>query len=912
MNEVSAESIVRPPAVSRPTRRPPRRWGGLATRLLVVVSICFTGHVWAASAQPGPNEAVRIRCVKRGVYKITGVDLKGLGLNLRQLDPSKLALVHFDRPVPFYLKQKRPDRMGPDDALYFFAKGGQLDTVTFVNMDYDYAPRSQTLMLYLNGTPEHRRVYRPVQAKLPVPGQPVIPNRALSGRYHFEDNDLWEFFDAKSQTDYIYWAKLTRPHSQLTSSSLTNPFMVPWALLDPPITIKAKFQGVSRKGRHNLEISVNDQNPKHYQWGAMEELRMEYAVDPASLKRDGNLNMVTFRLEQPTGENLSELVTDVDSETGRLFQRSSIDVVMLDWFDVEFKQASVVVNDYAEFLVRDEMDRHGLRQCRISGFKSPEAMVFDPDTLTVWDGGVFSEGEGERKYHVMNIEHPSTTSALIAVSDPRCHTAPPMRRFELKGLFDRPDDCELLILTHPLFWEELLPLVEWKRSRGLRVSMVSIFDLFNERTGGYPSPHALRDYLRHVHESQPEPQLRYVMLVGDASSISKYKTYCPNYAYIFSGDEVNENFFGNFEDPFGRPEVAVGRLSVKTKEDTRLVVNKIINYESGRAFGPWRARFFTIAANPNWATAAGEEMIQSYFLPHYLSSFVETTLDNDAPDYAETISKRVIDEFNQGSLFASYIGHGGGTIWELGPTARPSEFTLHLFDQKSVTQLVNVNQLPVVYSMSCYTNNFDNPHISQTMGETFILSKGGAIAVIGAAARSDIGDNYRFLDGLFRAMHERRANRLGDAMVRSIHGFARRSLGGRFLLLGDPSLEFTWPRPDLELEGAELDPDDQSVTFHYKLPEEIALPAQVDCFLVDKEQTVLAQWAQRFSEREGTVLYQASEQADIAKTDRIVIYTNQQGTGDFIGAVQLDKDENKGESEMTGSDESSSAGEGAS
>ena len=879
--------------ISRSARGPAR--GAMWT--FILAALCVSATAAAASGPGESGEVVRIQCLKRGVYKISGADLAEAGVDLEGLDPNRLALVHFDRAIPFHLKLKRPGRMRPRDALYFFSDGGQVDTIPYVNMGSDYDPRTQTLMLHLDGPRDQRAIYQARRAKLPVTGEPVIPNRAVSGRYHFERDAVWEFFDARSKTDYLFWKKLTRPQSSQTKNSMTNPFLAPWALPDRPIEIEAKFQGVSRQGRHRVEILANDANPQLHEWGEMEDTVARYTVDPAILKPGGEMNMLTIRLAEPTRAKPPKPRSGSRPRTAPRPSRPDIEVVMVDWFDVNYKRATVVFDDYAEFLILDEEDQRGLRQCRISGFTSPDVMVFDPDTRTVWDGGVFGEGQNDQEYYVMNIEHPTTTTALIAVTDARCRTDAVLDKVTLRGRFDRPDDCELLILTHPLFRDELEPLVEWKRSRGLRVSMVDIHDLFQERTGGYPSPYALRDYIRHVYESQSEPQLRYVMLVGDASSISKYKTYCPNYAYTFSGREANENFFGSFEDPFGPPVVAVGRLPVRTAEETRRIVRKILDYESGRGFGPWRARFFTIAANPNWASAVGEELIDDYYLPHYLSTFVETTLDDDGRDYAWRMNDRLVNQFNMGNVFVCYIGHGGGTIWELGPTARPSEFTLHLFDQSSIERLTNVNGLPVVYSMSCYTNNFDNPHISQTMGESFLHSEGGAIAVIGAATRSEIVDNYRFLGNFLDIMGRHVRPRLGDAMLDAVNKHDHERLGGRFLLLGDPSLEFGWPRPEMELTRPELDLDDPSITFHYKLPEELTLPAQVDCFLIGEDQTVLAQWVEQLSGREGAIRYPSPEDAEIEKTHRIVLYANQQGIGDFTGHVHLDQEEDGDERE---------------
>ena len=133
--------------------------------------------------------------------------------------------------------------------------------------------------------------------------------------------------------------------------------------------------------------------------------------------------------------------------------------------------------------------------------------------------------------------------------------------------------------------------------------------------------------------------------------------------------------------------------------------------------------------------------------------------------------------------------------------------------------------------------------------------------------------------------------RLGDAIRLAMTTYGWEEIGARFLLLGDPSLEYSLPRPAIELTRPRLDAAAGSVAFDYELPADLALPVGLDCMLISKDQTTLAQWREHCSENTGMIAHQVAGEVDLAQTHRIFTYTTQKDSGDFVGVVFVDKKE---------------------
>ncbi|MFN3489797.1 MAG: type IX secretion system sortase PorU, partial [Emticicia sp.] len=178
---------------------------------------------------------------------------------------------------------------------------------------------------------------------------------------------------------------------------------------------------------------------------------------------------------------------------------------------------------------------------------------------------------------------------------------------------------DLLILTVKNWREQAERLAAFRRiNDGLSVSVVDIDNIYNEFSSGSPDPTAIRDFGRFLWQKNPT-KLKYLLLFADASfdykNIIQYasidtKLQIPTYESRESLNPVNsyasDDYFGFFEDNEGEwqennvgnhsMEIGVGRLPVKTVEDAKIAVDKLIYYaRTQRTAGSWRRKISFVA-----------------------------------------------------------------------------------------------------------------------------------------------------------------------------------------------------------------------------------------------------------------------------------------------------------------------------
>lgn len=872
----------------------------LGTALLLGLAAAACHNADPAGSRPnGPTTALQIACIERGVYKVTGEDLLHQGVDLKKIDLSRMALAHYDKSVPFYGEGLEDGSFDVSDALYFFSEGADQDTVTYINIEKDFAPRTQRFMLYLGASQFKPARFKPVTLSTPATADEArFGVHTVSGRAHYEKNPIFNFIDDANvgvltratsatqaavpeprRTDYIYWATLTYPKTNETESARDAEFELPLADLSHPVQLTTMLvaapKGDNGGLEHRVGVKINDKAAGELHWTGNRPFEGHLTV-PAGLCVKGG-NRIEFRILEPA----SPPALPTEAEKNRM----KLDLAMLDWFEVEFKQSTRVSMDYAELNVNDAEDQQAVKRFTINGFVLDAVKIFDLGAQEVILNRPFLQADSTWG---VNLERKAQPTTLVALTDDRVRKPKEMKRVTLPGLFGQASDCELLILTNPAFTQELKPLVDWKQKRGLKTQLVEITDLFNEETGGYAGPEAMRAYIEHVYKSQPRPVLRYVLLVGDSRAVSKYRSFCPSYAYLQSGMHANENYFAAFDSPYGRPLVAVGRFSVQTPEQARNAVEKTINYESRKYAGPWESRFLTISAGDQWARDDASSLTTRYILPNYLSSHLQTDWENQDPRYNEQLGQELSDSLNAGSLVTTFFGHGGGTVWEVGPGHNwPGEyFRRILFNQERVAKLVNRERLPLVFAMTCYTNDFDNPTVPMTLGEAFINSAGGAIAVIGSPDRSSTGLNRELLMEFCGCARDHKGQRLGDYYRQMLLAFGDLAFG-QYLLLGDPSLEFSFPEQDLKVTRPAPDIQVAKMIFDYELPAGVQTPCALDCMLVNAADQVLAQWSSTVSAPRGKVEYVVGYGKLMGKM-RIVVYLKDDKQKPHVGGAAFE------------------------
>lgn len=383
---------------------------------------------------------------------------------------------------------------------------------------------------------------------------------------------------------------------------------------------------------------------------------------------------------------------------------------------------------------------------------------------------------------------------------------------------------ELLIVTPAAWKSQADRLAAFRRqNEGLNVLVATTQAIYNEFSSGQPDPTAIRDFARFLRNKTPD-RIRYVLLFGDATY--DYKNYMklmsaaslaatvPVYESRESLHPVlsfsSDDYFGflkptdgEWEETFAGDhtlDVGIGRLPVRTTEEARQVVDKLIRYstEAVRS-GDWRTRIAFVAddgdANIHQQDALRMAGQLTDGAPGYRAQRI--LVDNYAQETTSTgqrapdVNQAITQALDAGRLIINYTGHGGVSGWA-------EEQILTLQDILSWKN----QRLPVFVTATCEFGRYDDPAKVSGAELALLHSRSGGIALLTTTrpvyANTNFLLNQAFYGALTEAM-DKRELRLGDLVRVTKNNSLSGSLNRNFALLGDPSMPLAYPKADVTL-----------------------------------------------------------------------------------------------------------------
>jgi len=373
---------------------------------------------------------------------------------------------------------------------------------------------------------------------------------------------------------------------------------------------------------------------------------------------------------------------------------------------------------------------------------------------------------------------------------------------------------DMVILTHPDFAQDAKRLAHVHNDRGeISAVVVSIPEVYNEFSSGIQDITAIRDFMKLLYDRGKQwGYPKYLLLVGNASYDVKNRIpgntiFIPTFQsenavhYVYSF--LSDDYFGILDDgegglnASGLLDIGVGRLPVRTPEQSRIVVDKLIYYLENNAdtHGDWRNTIVVPAddRDRNTHLDQAEKLVDTIELKSpdynihkiYFDSYVLESTPGGAryPDVNREIATRV----EKGALMVNYIGHGGEVGWA-------DERVLEIQDINAWT---NYDRMGLFFTATCEFSRFDNP-LHTSAGElVFLNPNGGAMSLVTttrlAFASNNSILNLHFADTMF-SPHTNVPPRLGDAL-RYTKNRSPNSQNTRHLtLFGDPSMRLPMPR----------------------------------------------------------------------------------------------------------------------
>lgn len=370
----------------------------------------------------------------------------------------------------------------------------------------------------------------------------------------------------------------------------------------------------------------------------------------------------------------------------------------------------------------------------------------------------------------------------------------------------------MVILTHPDFFDEAVRLAEYHNNEGISTRVVNIYNVYNEFSSGVQDIGGLRDYVRMLYSKRSgvDMGLKYLLLYGDGSydyknRVSGNNNFVPTWQSTNSLDATNsyatDDFFGCLDPEEGLfrkdvLDIGIGRLSVSNTEESQMALNKILHYSSNASevMGDWRNMITLVADDEDSGLHVFDadklaKLLDNTALSYnvdkiYSDSYTQVVASGGAryPAVNEAINTKMA----KGSLIMNYVGHGGEVGWAL-------ERILELSDINSWT---NYDMLSVFITATCEFTRFDDPKRVSAGEQVFLNPDGGAVALFTTTRATFATSNYTLNRAIYLNAFTTTKGQypsLGDLLKIAKEAAGSGMNAQKFVLIGDPAMKLAYP-----------------------------------------------------------------------------------------------------------------------
>ena len=463
-----------------------------------------------------------------------------------------------------------------------------------------------------------------------------------------------------------------------------------------------------------------------------------------------------------------------DNTVTLVAEAGASDISLIDVIRLTYAHTYTVDSDSLEFTVEGQ---GALGQpLTIDGFSNAliqVADVTDPAQIQLLDVVVQQEAVG----YSMTVGVPGAgTRTLLALTEDQMKSPSAV---VANGVSSWHDDAgaEVVMIAYGDFVASVEPLKALRESQGYSVALVAVEDLYDEFAFGAKTPWAIRDFLEKANSDWQTPP-RFVLLVGDASSDPRdymafgQSDFIPTWMVETALLETaSDDWFVDF-DLDGVPDLAIGRLPVRTVQETDAAIAKILAYEADPG-GAWQQQALMVAdENDAQIDFEGITSTLKTLLPDDWT--VEEILkgQSGAATNAELLAK-----LNEGQQLVNYIGHGSTEIWG------------DLLSSSDIANLSNGAKLPFFVSLTCL-NGFFHDIYTESLAESLIRSEqGGAIAVWASSALNSSPGQLQMAQELYRLIFDE-GLALGEAAAQAKAVVSDLDVRRSWIFFGDPLTSF--------------------------------------------------------------------------------------------------------------------------
>ncbi len=330
-----------------------------------------------------------------------------------------------------------------------------------------------------------------------------------------------------------------------------------------------------------------------------------------------------------------------------------------------------------------------------------------------------------------------------------------------------------LIISHPIFIDDLTELEALQHRRGLSTTVISTEAIYAVYSDHEVDAEAIRQFIK-------QSTAEYILLVGADSY--DYHGYLGNNSeslipthYVRTSEVVNfapsdaVHADGDLDGLADRP---IGRIPARSVDELQTLLAKLNAYQI-----PRHSVFSAGGSDADRLFSDISQQYESWLPPSWTSSA------SYVDDLGLTAAKaQLLDELSQGGNLVSYHGHSSFTIW--GSTHLDALLTAN--EARALH-----HPLPnIIVQWGCWNTYFVDPNID-TLANAFLFDEdGGAAAVLGATALTERSLLAQLGKRFYTDLDQ--VDTLGEALLSAQRHIAQEqprmldALRG-FVLLGDPA-----------------------------------------------------------------------------------------------------------------------------
>jgi peptidase C25-like protein/fibronectin type III domain protein len=423
---------------------------------------------------------------------------------------------------------------------------------------------------------------------------------------------------------------------------------------------------------------------------------------------------------------------------------------------------------------------------------------------------------------------PNGTPRRFVVAGPSAVLVPAGADFAsdpVSDLRSTSNQADLIVIAHPgVLGGSCQPVLDqllaWKSSQqGISSKRAWIEDVNDEFGDGLPGPGSIRRFLQWVMSTAPgqgwaNPKPSYVLLLGDASF--DYKAGTTNGTYVptqimFKDDPAfgyyaSESSLAAVVGNDAMPDLAVGRLPVRSDAECTSLVQKLLSYQQSPPAGTWtrnalavsdRGKDFSEFEALQFEETNADALAWMKQPPHtsqhlrYWSDYCGGSAAGCTFAKSNLMRADIKEVINgaggaaDGAAVVQFTGHGNFDVWS------DDAFLDNRSPAFDIDDLVNGGRLPAMFVHNCLTAGFMST-ATRTLGEDWLKKTGGG--GISVFAPSGLSNGYFGVEAseeiwrdLFGPPKERELAAPVMDVYANLCGFGAIEPCQNYVLLGDPT-----------------------------------------------------------------------------------------------------------------------------